>query len=769
MKTLGKVNYDHFDTTRNYPLEPGIQTWNHYIYTTKSDWKDGKFKWGDTERDDVRVRIEEQVGQTSNGSEPIALASVTNVIFRDHRVHAYIKKYLKKTVGWVADAEAGVGKEWFVIKDAPSTFDDFLKVVGKIIDDVITAANNGRLPRTNTFDLRDEQRDFVEKAGLYFEKRPKVNKFLLAAKMRFGKTFSCYKLCERLKARNALVLSWKTASKASWRDDLEDHTAFEGCNFYDYKACGESKPTFDAEKMNVFFVSVQALMTGKWNWVYEHEWDMILYDEEHYGKEAPEGRKILRRFDGVNQVHMSGTAFRSMRMAKFGPDNTFSWTYNDEQEKKRVEKQQIDCGSIKLIDAKYQCMPRMNFIALDIDEEDKAITKIKECFQDSENPCFKKVLASDKAGLPLYPGALRAITSKLWDTLDNCDLIRQARARDHLLVIVPGVREAKLLETQLKQDANYKEYHVINAAGSDSDIVDSIDEVKKLIDSEERTITISCGRFGEAVTVPEWTTVVLLSDIKSPAKYFQTVFRTQSAWSFKNGFKEECYVIDFSLERILSATYEMVFWTKPAGTDLTKWGTQWLRNAPIHSYRNSMVPRQIQFDEMFKVAMSARDRVGQVWGSGGSVNVLHVFSEEEKEMLSKLKNVSAFRGKIEKIVKEGKDNLKNGKAKKFLKGKVEKDDEVGVDLNKLLLAACEIERRLPRYLLISDRRERCLDDLLTPTGEQELETAFEQEIGVRREEFGGLISAGLFDSETLDDMVGGYAILDQEYEKIWEG
>lgn len=49
----------------------------------------------------------------------------------------------------------------------------------------------------------------------------------------------------------------------------------------------------------------------------------------------------------------------------------------------------------------------------------------------------------------------------------------------------------------------------------------------------------------------------MLSNLKSPEKYFQTAFRVQSPWEIKdeNGnrkiMKKECYVFDFSLERAL--------------------------------------------------------------------------------------------------------------------------------------------------------------------------------------------------------------------------
>ncbi|ANI96951.1 hypothetical protein A9F05_15420 (plasmid) [Lactiplantibacillus plantarum] len=58
------------------------------------------------------------------------------------------------------------------------------------------------------------------------------------------------------------------------------------------------------------------------------------------------------------------------------------------------------------------------------------------------------------------------------------------------------------------------------------------------------------------VTIPEWTAVLVLSNLKSPSQYMQAAFRAQNPWEHMvNGQvyqKENAYVFDFAPERTLT-------------------------------------------------------------------------------------------------------------------------------------------------------------------------------------------------------------------------
>ena len=67
----------------------------------------------------------------------------------------------------------------------------------------------------------------------------------------------------------------------------------------------------------------------------------------------------------------------------------------------------------------------------------------------------------------------------------------------------------------------------------------SLDKVRKAIAEAEatggKTITLSVGQLTTGVTVPEWTAVIMLSNLSSPAQYMQAAFRAQNPCTFERG------------------------------------------------------------------------------------------------------------------------------------------------------------------------------------------------------------------------------------------
>ena len=66
---------------------------------------------------------------------------------------------------------------------------------------------------------------------------------------------------------------------------------------------------------------------------------------------------------------------------------------------------------------------------------------------------------------------------------------------------------------------------------------------------------MSVGQLTTGVTVPEWTAVLMLSNISTPSLYMQAAFRAQNPCLFKNGSeykrKENSYIFDFDPARTL--------------------------------------------------------------------------------------------------------------------------------------------------------------------------------------------------------------------------
>ena len=95
--------------------------------------------------------------------------------------------------------------------------------------------------------------------------------------------------------------------------------------------------------------------------------------------------------------------------------------------------------------------------------------------------------------------------------------------------------------------------------GSDDDQIinqKSLNRVREAVKAHDKTITLSVGQLTTGVTVPEWTAVLMLSNMKSPSLYMQAAFRAQNPWDYEvDGQmrqKENAYVFDFAPERTLT-------------------------------------------------------------------------------------------------------------------------------------------------------------------------------------------------------------------------
>jgi hypothetical protein len=78
---------------------------------------------------------------------------------------------------------------------------------------------------------------------------------------------------------------------------------------------------------------------------------------------------------------------------------------------------------------------------------------------------------------------------------------------------------------------------MVVAAGASAGIgLEALPPVRKAIGSgfETKTITLSCGKLTTGVTVPQWSSILMLRNLKSPETYFQAAFRVQSPWSILN-------------------------------------------------------------------------------------------------------------------------------------------------------------------------------------------------------------------------------------------
>ena len=273
--------------------------------------------------------------------------------FTDHDVHKVLRR--KKI--------PAVGGEWF-----RCTVDDVAAAVLAVRSRTANVED-----RTRDFPMRPEQREAVDKTAAYFrsvyeEDSTRYPKFLWNCKMRFGKTFAAYQLAKRMGFQRVLILTFKPAVVSAWQEDLQTHMDFEGWQFIS-RSTDLTYETADKSRPIVCFGSFQDYLgvnreTGgikaRNEWVHTTNWDLVIFDEYHFGAWKESAKKLFERededsYDNENldsysrgdacdetwlpittsyYLYLSGTPFRALNSGEFIEDQVYNWTYSDEQRAK---------------------------------------------------------------------------------------------------------------------------------------------------------------------------------------------------------------------------------------------------------------------------------------------------------------------------------------------------------------------------------------------------------------------------------------------------
>ena len=221
--------------------------------------------------------------------------------FMDHDVHKVLQK---KGMKVIKASENGKTTEWY-----KCTVNDVKAAVLAVKTHSLNEEN-----RTETFAMRPEQLAAVNMTEAYFTKAKKDDpnhtaKFLWNCKMRFGKTFTSYELAKRMGLKKVLILTFKPAVEDSWETDLLSHVDFEGWQFYSRKTelqTGLTPDDLDNRRPIVCFGSFQDYLgtnaaggiKAKNEWVHTTNWDLVIFDEYHYGAWRDNAKKL---FDPENE------------------------------------------------------------------------------------------------------------------------------------------------------------------------------------------------------------------------------------------------------------------------------------------------------------------------------------------------------------------------------------------------------------------------------------------------------------------------------------
>ena len=542
----------------------------------------GLIKVGETSRD-VLVRIREQLSAIKMPIETVptillSRAAITNDgrIFTDHEVHRALKR-----AGY-----HNVAGEWF-----EATKDEVEAAIQAVRDGVELP------PALPTFDFkpRPEQEHAIAQTAAYFrsharKKGEQAPDFLWNAKMRFGKTFTSYELAREMGWSRILVLTFKPAVEAAWREDLR-HQDFVGWRF---KGKDDPVPDLNDPSPLVWFASFQDVLgkgddgqsKKKNKKLYQEPWDVVIVDEYHFGAwrdaarslyigekdevtgEVTEGDKseeksadtpdvqedisktdiegkLEESLDVDHFLYLSGTPFRALTNGEFLEDQVFNWTYADEQRAKKDWK-----GS----NNPYASLPRMHLLAYEMPDALREVAlnsmsefSLTEFFKTKKDEVTKKPVFIHEVEVQKWLNLLQGQDlSDLWAAVstknpppmpyEDTNLLT---ALQHTVWYLPGVDACYAMEELLSRSHNtfFRDYSIIVAAGSKAGqgqaALGPVEAAITNIPQDHKSITLSCGKLMTGVTVPAWGGIFMLRELKSPETYFQAAFRVQSPWAYK--------------------------------------------------------------------------------------------------------------------------------------------------------------------------------------------------------------------------------------------
>ncbi|NNH36068.1 DEAD/DEAH box helicase family protein [Acinetobacter sp. NIPH 2377] len=539
-----------------------------YAYTLPSILSnDGWIKIGYTERKDVDERIKEQTKTAAIHldycklwSEP-AIFNKSEGWFKDKQFHAYLCKY--------KNVKQRPKSEWFFYNGTPekalADFNDFRN------------EERDQVKEQLEYQLRDEQKAAIEQTLQYFKDNPQ-GEFLWNAKPRFGKTLTTYELSRQINAKKVLIVTNRPAIANSWFDDFEKFIAWQ--TDYAFVSTSDSlkarpaltRDEFLAQKPSgknrmLAFISLQDLKGSisfggshdKLKWVKEMGWDLLVIDEAHEGVDT---FKTDITFDNITRnftLHLSGTPFKAFASGKFKQDEIYNWTYADEQAAKANWSDPQENNP-------YESLPRLNLFSYQMSQMiTDQVNKGADFEGESIDFAFdlNEFFETNDKGNFIHEADVR----KWLDTLSRNEKYpfstKELRNElKHTFWLLNRVASAKALQKLLQQHPVFEHYSIVLAAGDgrineDDQILNqkSLERVKTAIAEHDRTITLSVGQLTTGITIPEWTAVLMLSNLKSPSLYMQAAFRAQNPWNYEvNGQmrrKENAYVFDFAPERTL--------------------------------------------------------------------------------------------------------------------------------------------------------------------------------------------------------------------------
>ena len=573
-----------------------------HIYAFSTETVPNYLKVGDTTRG-VRVRLDEWRKIFPNLVKQYEHSAQIDedTIFRDFAVHTFLEqekgrsRLLPDTFGHLPY----YSKEFF--KDATTTDLD------EAILDIHQSARekNGkyqfyspdRLPqtftyeRTESFPPRDNQQQVIDN----FKNAIATGRtnLLLYAVMRFGKSFTAMCCAKEMDAKIVVVVSAKADVKQEWKKTVESHVYFDGYKFLDSDSLQNNETivaeTLAAGKKIALFLTLQDLqgdeIKAKHKEVFEHQIDLLIVDETHFGARGASYGKVLQQYnlnktqikkelqnidgfetlDQVDEVvktlnakirlHLSGTPYRILMSDEFQKEDIIAFVQFTDiiDAQKQWDDEHLKEDDCNEWDNPYYGFPQM--IRFAFNPNASSVKKMEELRKNGITHAFSELFRPHSM-TPKTDNSHRQFLHEpeildLLEVIDGTkedenllgfldyDKIKEGKMCRHIVVVLPFRAScdamAALIQRKKKRFKNLREYDVINIAGFDEEHkYPTTDIIKRKIKTCEekgrKTLTLTVNRMLTGTTVPQWDTMLYLKGTASPQEYDQAIFRLQNQY-----------------------------------------------------------------------------------------------------------------------------------------------------------------------------------------------------------------------------------------------
>ncbi|MCK9516206.1 MAG: GIY-YIG nuclease family protein [Ottowia sp.] len=566
-------------------------------------------------------------------------------------------------------------------------------------------------------------------------------------------------------------------------------------------------------------------------WIHTINWDLVVFDEYHFGAWRESARELFedeeariareeallgalpgernagRFMERVAEqqeplepegnflpittrayLYLSGTPFRALASGEFIEEQIFNWTYTDEQRAKQDFARQHPQQK-----SPYAALPQMRLFTYQMPDELLAIASGGEFDEFDLNAFFEAAGVGEEAQFRhkddvqkwldiirggYTPQSVQHLKTGTRPPYPYSD-VRLLPYLQHSFWFLPGVAACHAMANLLAERHNsfWHDYTVVVAAGSAAGVgLDALPPVRRAMGSgfDSKTITLSCGKLTTGVTVPQWSSILMLRNLQSPETYFQAAFRVQSPWVIRNPegddpnreeiLKPVCFVFDFAPTRALRQLSDYGMGLSPDAADPEEAVRDLVAFLPVLAYDGANMT-QIDAGQVLDIAMAGTSAtlLARKWESALLVNVDNRTLQrilDHPEAMAAVARIEGWRAlgdnvietiinqseKIKQLRDKAKDQDLTDRQKKELSAEEKEFRSRRKQVQEKLI---KFATRIPAFMYLTDFRENTLQDVITRL-EPDL---FRTVTGLTVQDFHLLVQLRVFNTELMNQAV----------------